>query len=306
VNIQSIYKSISNRIALGGCYMVLIIATLGAPTLAQASVFSLAAVRDSSLPQVEYDAGVYSYTRSQLLSDNGIAEAHISTSNAMAQTDEGINRVYADNSAAVDDPFLQAVSIGGPFSAAVSGWYDQFTVTGGSGVGTLDVSTQIDGMFGPGGGSGASYFLFVATADQIANFSALPLETIVNLVDNLFNPPMILQFEQNICTGSCDETNAIPDNGKIHLINETLTGQLDFTYGEPFYLIGAMAAYANEFSSADFYNTAVFGITAPTGASIATTSGVSYPAASVPEPATFSLLGLGLIGLGLSHRRKAV
>lgn len=260
---------------------------------ATADVTSFAAVRDSSLPESEYLAGAYSYTQAQQRGDSGIAVANIATGNAKSQTLQGINRVAVDNNAPVDDAHLREHSIGGPFSVAISVWADQFTITGGSGVGQTAVSALVTGEFGPKAdpsyGGGGAYYLFVANAAQVSSILAKPFEFIVA---NTASMPSTLRLEQNVLTpGYTDPGTSLPPGSSF---GGTLTGQIDFTYGESFYLVSALAGYANDYGILNAFNTAVFGITAPAGALISTDSGSMY-AAAVPEPQTYIMF---LVGIG--------
>ena len=64
---------------------------------------------------------------------------------------------------------------------------------------------------------------------------------------------------------------------------------------------GQFSIGANTGGSEDFFNSANFGITGPTGATLVALSGTTY-AAAVPEPAAVWLFGSGLSGL--ARKRK--
>ena len=263
-----------------------------------AATTTFVGVRDSSLPQAEYDSGNYTYTQSQLLTDtSAVASATIPTSAAQAQTLYGVNRVGVANNAAVDDETLRTYSIGGPFAAAISIWSDQITITGGTGAGTATVSTHLTGQFGPGYGSAGNYYLFVATADDLAALQTAPLPY---LASHDLAPVSVLSLEQNVLKpGTYDPGESLAPGSPF---GGTLTGTLDFQYGESFYLVSLLAGYANDFGSLDAMHSAVFGITPSAGDQLVSASGAHYLAA-VPEPQTWALLAAGLICLVWVYRR---
>jgi hypothetical protein len=82
-------------------------------------------------------------------------------------------------------------------------------------------------------------------------------------------------------------------------IDELINVSVPFTYGQTFYL----ASVLDIGGYGDFYNSAIFGITAPEGAIINSLSGSLYPVAAVPEAETWALMLAGLSLLGILHRR---
>lgn len=173
----------------------------------------------------------------------------------------------------------QAANLG---AYAESIWVDSFTITGGVGTGTLDinvwVSGQMDGAGQPGGpGSNSFYQLFVS------------------------NAPITCDFDAMGCTG----THLIP---LVEGINGSrlLNAQLSFTYGETFYLASYLGAEVLGDGFSNFYGSAHFGATAPDGAAITGSSGLTYAlAANVPEPAGVALVFAGLAVLGFARRKGA-
>jgi hypothetical protein len=79
-----------------------------------------------------------------------------------------------------------------------------------------------------------------------------------------------------------------------------LRGQVEFTYGRPFYLISVLGASSNDFGALSAFNSARFGVSAPTGATLTADAG-NY-AAAVPEPTSAALLLAGC-GVFASIRR---
>ncbi len=123
-------------------------------------------------------------------------------------------------------------------------------------------------------------------------------------------------------------TDLILTPGANQAVNVTLTGTLEFTYGEAFYLIGALGTEMYDGLDAfctfaigdctptskdgtgpttlDFANSAhLVGIVLPAGASFSSASGAAYNVTAVPEPSEWLMLlaGLGLVGWRAARRR---
>jgi hypothetical protein len=268
---------------------------------AQSDTLSFAAVRDSSLPLNEYLTQSYTYTTSQVRSDGLLVSVGTTSGAAAAQTAPGVNRVAVESLVAVDDERLRQESIGGPFSVSVSAWTDRFTINGGVGRGTALVSASITGQFGPkpdpSYGGGGRYSLFVADSSQIAALFSKPFEFVVNT--DLSSA--VLSLNQNVLKpGTTDSGESLPPQSPF---GRQLTGSLDFTYGESFYLVSVLTGYANDFGVLNALNSAHFGINAPVGSTLSADSGFVY-ASAVPEPASWVLLVLAG-PLLLLHRKQA-
>ena len=176
-----------------------------------------------------------------------------------------------------------------------SWWLDDFLVTGGSGTGLVNVSVSIHGSV-VGTQADMGYSLFASTnpidPQAIADATAL---------DNK-NPQV---------AGSVTILHTEINNG-LGLSNITLVGTIPFTYGQLFYLAsgfwGDVCAISQPWCSGggseDFFNSANFGITVPTGATLIASSGITY-AAAVPEPATWLLLFAGIISVLAASRRNS-
>jgi hypothetical protein len=186
----------------------------------------------------------------------------------------GVNGAYASVDPSRIDLEAYAESI----------WADGFVILGGTGSSTVHVSVRVDGSLDgagqPGGpGSNAFYGLFISDAPMFCDFDAL----------------------------SCGAgTMAIPLTEPLSG-TQYLSADIAFTYGQPFYVasylgaevVGGMAGVA------DFFHSAHFGISAPTGATLAAESGTLYPdVVSIPEPATAWLLLLGVLCVPLLRSRR--
>jgi hypothetical protein len=255
----------------------------------------------------------------------------------------------------------------GAFSVnSFSGWYDQVTLTGGTGTGTLQFSVQLTGSVSAGAFAGGAYYGLYASPlhpEQLVDTlnivdPAMPptapwalyasqVRTIASydIVASPYNDPSLITGFFAPLTPAPDLGSGIPAipnllggedgmgfpeftpdlivmPGTEHLVNVTLTGTFDFTYGEAFYLIGALGTTVvnpDAFQSfcsfdlecppnppvdgtgattLDFLNSALLaGIVLPEGATFASASGAAYNVTAVPEPGEWAMLlaGLGLV-----------
>lgn len=287
----------------------------------------------------------------------GIALANY---NARAKTTLGNNHAFTQSSGFTNG----ALSVGG-----FSGWYDQVTITGGTGTGTVQFSVQLNGTATAGAYLGvAGYGLFASHVhpSQLASdtlvfntLSATPWAldsdqvteiALYDLVASPYNDPSqilglfntaaptppgagIPAISDTLGDAGMGFPEYVPDliltPGANQAVNVTLTGTLEFTYGEAFYLIGALSTAVVDdglgafcdldistectptpkdgtgATTLDFFNIArLTGIVLPQDASFAPASGVAYNVTAVPEPGEWLLMlaGLGLVGWRM-HRR---
>jgi hypothetical protein len=247
-----------------------------------------------------------------------------------------------------------------------SGWYDQITISGGTGTGIMQFSVQLTGSVTAGAYLGAAGFSLLASpvhpeqlAQDLLAFNMLtPAQpwglydsqvqsiTTYTIVASPYNDPDVIAglFSAPAVGGSGipvisdpalqlggEESMGFPEftpdlivtPSAEHLVNVTLTGTLDFTYGEAFYLIGALGtSIMNDglesfcsfdisgdpcvptpkdgtgATTLDFLNSALLaGIVLPEGAAFASASGAAYNVTAVPEPGEWAMLlaGLGLV-----------
>ena len=211
--------------------------------IAHADLISFSAVRDSSLPLDQFLSGAYTYTQSQQTADGAMATASIPSGNAASQTEYGVNRVAVENTVYVDSEFLRAESIGGPFAVGISAWADLFTISGGVGAGTAPVSAVLTGQFGPKvdpsfGGTGI-YYLWVATSAQIDALAVRPFEFLVEFSEAVEIDPSLaaLALVQSVPNPMFTDPGSVPPGS---LFGGTLSGEIAFTYDEPFYLVSLL------------------------------------------------------------------
>lgn len=205
-----------------------------------------------------------------------------------AATDYGINKAYSK--------VTGGSFINGPFTGAVSAWADSFTVTGGSGDFTADVSITLSGQFGPGAYAEAAYGLFAISGEMYGAILTGGDEFVFDLI--MSGLPIGPGFQEVIVLG------ASSDDGDSDPGAFTTMGQVQGTYGQTFHLLSVLATYAEEDGEIDMFSTAVFGISGPAGSDMLTGSSVPY-APAVPEPGTYALCAVGLALLVGARRRAA-
>ena len=191
--------------------------------------------------------------------------------------------------------------------AGGSVWSDAFTMTGGTGSGTVLVSSRIQGVVSGAGEMG--YALVVS--DHPFDFGVLSAAVeaadsfgAVQVPDSI---RVIYTGLVNGCTGAGEpaECAYAPHKNFQGTFDETLSTSVPFTYGETLYVASLFAGGVGVAGgSANFYNSANFGITAPAGASLQALSGASYVAA-VPEPAVAWLWVVGMAIVVPLVRRRA-
>lgn len=156
---------------------------------------------------------------------------------ASANTTLGSNHVYAQA-----DAFTAPVYGAGSFS----GWYDQVTIIGGSGTGTVTFTVPLNGTVDVGAQAGGlGYTLGTSTVhpSQLVNddpnqpwgMSLDPIASYSLLASSYNDPSFLLGL-------LAEPVNTVLTPGTAQDINTTLYGTFNFTYGESFYLIGGMAA----------------------------------------------------------------
>jgi hypothetical protein len=279
------------------------------------------------------------------------------TYSASASTTLGGNHAFTQASA------FTAPAFG---AASFSGWYDQVTITGGTGTGTAQFTVQLNGTIDVGAiVGGMSYTLGTSSVHPSQLTSTLnafmiapppwPMDAVNPIATYLlgvspYNDTSILFTDTpTLPTGGIPSINdpslslggdagmgfPTPDliltPGAGQVINITLHGTLNFTYGEAFYLIGGLGTSVigdglESFCSfptaigdtcispvkdgtgattLDFSNSAnLVGIALPEGATASFASGNAYNVTAVPEPDAWLMLlaGLGLVGWRAQRR----
>lgn len=209
---------------------------------------------------------------------------------ARASTSYGVNRAYA---AVRDGDFFD-----GPFAYSLSAWADRFVVTGGTGEFLAPVSLSLESTVAAEDYSEA---VVVVLKVPEANFQALL--SVADDPEFIYDSVVYGDIDPSLLDGaepvlalyhSSDDT---PGNN-AEVTTDFITGQ----YGEAFYLVTVLAAYAEMDGEVDAMHTAIFGLTAPGGGAIGTGSGVTY-AAAVPEADSVVLFSAGLGLLVLARRR---
>lgn len=285
----------------------------------------------------------------------GLAQIAGSNYTASASTTLSSNRAYVSANT-IPTNVLGAGSF--------SGWYDQVVISGGSGLGTASFTVQLNGVANVGATIGSlAYTLGTSsihpsqlTSDLIyfnaVSTSPWPMDAVSPITSYLlgaspYNDTSIINSGPSVLSPSTDlgipalndpayslgdlgmgfpvpvyDHVLTPGAGQI--INITLTGTLNFTYGEAFYLIGGLSASVlggglesfctfgtigsdtctipkdgTGATTLDFSNSAnLVSIVLPQNATASFASGELYNVTAVPEPSEWLMLlaGLGLVG----------
>lgn len=271
---------------------------------------------------------------------------------ASASTTLGSNHVYAQGSTLP----LGTLGVG-----SFSGWYDQTTITGGTGTGTMQFTVQLNGIVDVGAIAGiASYGLYASSvhpallaSDLIVSpntmptdpwllsasgvtsitsytIGASPYNDTTTLFTSMLTPPDPSGIPALGGPTPMLYVDQILTPGAGQSINVTLTGTLNFTYGEAFYLIGGLGTNIVDglgtfcafdisdtcttptidgtgATTLDFSNSAnLVSIVLPQDATASFASGETYNVTAVPEPSEWLMLlaGLGLVGWRARRRRS--
>lgn len=194
-----------------------------------------------------------------------------------AASDYGINKAYSKVEGG--HPLF------GPFTGAISAWADSFTVTGGSGEFTTDVSVTLSGQFGAGTYSEAAYGLFAVSSELYG--------AVLNGGDEFVFDLLVSGLPTEAGYQKIITLSASSDEGDTSPGSFTTTGQVHGTYGQTFYLLSVLATYAEQDGEINMFDTATFGLSGPAGSEVLTGSGTPY-APAVPEPATYAMCAVGL------------
>lgn len=269
---------------------------------------------------------------------------------ASASTTQESNHAYASAS---------TLPLGTLGTGSYSGWYDTVTINGEGGTGVMHFTVQLNGTVDAGAIAGiAGYGLYASSVHP----TQLASDTIVNYAPSPTNPWFLdgngvaLIASHTIGVSPYDDTSLLytteivpPADGMLGIpalespqilvdqilapgpgqnVSVTLHGTLTFTYGEAFYLIGALGMGVGDIetfcaftidgsctpppkdgtgaTTLDFSNSAnLINIALPQGASASFASGTAYNVTAVPEPGEWLMLLAGLGLVAWRTRRKA-
>jgi hypothetical protein len=280
--------------------------------VAHADTYSFAGVKNSGVSAADFAISNYNYTDEMFVSDTSLASAAGNGNLARAQTLPGVNRIEVSNSIPVTDEFIRQTGIGGPFAMSVSGWTENFMVTGGTGLGTALISVNVTGQFGNGYGAEGGYGMWLSTPAELQNevvqfLSTDPITWVIETIDDPEDggESLILSYLANVLAPPFTEPGLMLPPGS--LFGGRLSTTINFTYGEQFSLASVLYGFANDTGSLSAMNSADFGITVLNNplAQVQTDSGAVY-AQAVPEAETWTMLlaGLGLVGFAATRRSK--
>ena len=177
-------------------------------------------------------------------------------------------------------------------------WSDGFTVTGGAGVGFLTLSTHITGTVS--GLGEMNYGLFVSSQP----FDLTTLLSTARSNRSGFWALSLANSTRVIFTGvsnGCGARNWSRECGHVPFENYqgaldlTLLASVPYANGQPLYMLSVFAGGVGSSGGVEsFLNSAEFGITPPSGATVQSLSTTVY-AQAVPEPSPKLLLFVGLL-----------
>ena len=250
---------------------------------------------------------------------NGLASVNDNLGGAAtASTGYGDNHAYASYANTDTDSVA---------SAAASLWYDQITITGGSGTGTAMLNASLNGTANVGAPDGAAFYVLgtsavnpmTLTSSTISfNSVSLPLSVDTSQLTTVASYAVGTQGAATACTSqlgnTCPAFNQVLGAGAGQTIQANLSGSFTFTYGQSFYLIGLLGtgvmnsqpSISPTTTTFDFSHTGLLNqIVLPQGAILSDASGTIYNVAAVPEPAEWLTLVAGLALVGWANRRRA-
>lgn len=276
--------------------------------------FSMLPTHETFASARDLESGIIdpSYIPQISSANNTIDPATISGNShtASAQALQGSNHVYMQQVGAFSPSVVAAYSD--------STWYDQVTIAGGTGMGTVHFSVQLSGMVDVGAFSGIAGY--VLSASNLHPSQGTSIIASWGLIASPYNDPFYLSglFAE---PGTLNGAHQILTPGGEQSVNVTLNGTFNFTYGDAFYLLGSLHSMATDLSAflpfcatdcpptpavegtgattLDFSNSAnLISIALPEGATASFSSGTAYTVTAVPEPAEWLMLlaGLGLVG----------
>jgi hypothetical protein len=229
--------------------------------------------------------------QTEVAEDDHSHEALIMKSVGSAFAEIGGAGLYAKGRASFGNAGAYAVSnADGTEAFGETWWADGFTVTGGTGAGSLTISISVSGTLS---GAGNAMYGLYARGDAFGHDELLKwLDCAPGRFDcHPYPPPG--------STALIPMTEAFPASGMT-----VLTTTLPFTYGETVYLASYFGVETWKTGEASFYGSAHFGVTAPESALLATASGTTYgSAAAVPEPSAALLWLLGGVVLWVRQPR---
>ena len=214
------------------------------------------------------------------------------------------NNIYSQTNALFGDGFRTFDTAGNPFT-----WQGGATARFGITIdGDLSASPSLESV---NGGAWVTLFLFQPGTMTSSNiFGVQP--NMIGYYQYLIGNPNLSVTSYGPAEGAADDLPLIPTAYAGSLNNGPVTITQDFTPNGDFDWALLLGAYSFASNPGDNFNldlshTVTFNYQGPEGSNTESVSGLfdnySVPT-SVPEPGTITLMGLGLVGLALSRRRR--
>ena len=176
---------------------------------------------------------------------------------------------------------------GNSYASATSNWSDSFVISGGTGLGTANFASILDGVLASGKNGSAGFSLNIGYAPHTSCYSWY------NSCGEADNSQTLVSQNSNLS-----------GKGKSEL-GQALEGEFTFAYNKPFTLTATLNVNASNGGMADFTLESLGdSLVLPAGANVLSASRL-FSVQAVPEAETYAMMlaGLGLVGWATMRRR---